>query len=251
MSEPTTDPNLAPVGTPVGVATMSSGLREATHFHDWTFEWIEPYVSGRVLDVGGGTANHLLRLTDRELVSVELGADEVAALRQRFAHVPRWSFVEGDFTDPGLVAELGPESFDTVLSCNVFEHIERDDLAFAHAAALLRPGGSLVLLLPAHQALYGSMDRLAGHHRRYDKSLARARLASAGLELAELRYVNVLGALGWWVNGRMPHRDLSSGSINAQIGLFDRYVVPVLRRLERGRSMPLGQSLLCVGRKPR
>jgi SAM-dependent methyltransferase len=238
------------IPSPVGVDTMSSGLRAAKNFHDWTFEWIRPFVRGRVLDIGGGTANHLLRLTDHELVSVELGAGEVEQLRRRFAHVPRWSFECGDITDPELISRLGEQTFDTVLSCNVFEHIERDDLAFSHAAKLLRPGGSIVLVLPAHRALYGSMDELAGHHRRYDKDLARARLVDAGLEPTELRYVNALGAVGWFVNGRMPHRNLSSGSINAQIGIFDRFVVPVLRRLERGRSLPVGQSLLCVGTTP-
>jgi hypothetical protein len=66
-----------------------------------------------------------------------------------------------------------------------------------------------------------------------------------------LRYVNVMGAIGWFVNNRLlSHRDLSSGSINAQIHLFDRFLIPVLRRLEGARAMPFGQSLLAVGRRP-
>jgi hypothetical protein len=66
-----------------------------------------------------------------------------------------------------------------------------------------------------------------------------------------LRYVNLVGALGWFVNSRLvDHRDLSAASINSQIHLFDRLAVPLLRRLEGKRSMPIGQSLVCVGRKP-
>lgn len=236
---------------PIGRETMSSGLVEATNYHRWNYEWIAPYVRGRVLDIGGGTGNHLAFLKSFEIVSIDLSEDCVRELRVRHRGNARWSFEAGDITDPGIIGRLGAERFDTVLSCNVFEHIPEDELAFAHAASLLRPGGRLVLLLPAHNWLYGSMDKLAGHFRRYSREAAAKRLADAGLEPEALRYVNMVGAVGWFVNNRLvQHEDLSSGSINSQIHLFDRYLIPVLRRLEGTRSMPFGQSLLCVGRKP-
>jgi SAM-dependent methyltransferase len=238
------------VDVPLGRETMSSGLEHAQNFHAWTHDWIGPHVRGRILDVGGGTANHL-RFFEREtVVSIDLSPEAVAELRERFRARPNWSFEVGDITSPETVARLGTESFDTVLSCNVFEHIPRDDLAFERAAQLLRPGGRLVLVLPAHQALFGSMDRLAGHFRRYERGRARAELVRVGLRPVDVRYVNLVGAVGWFVNNRLvSHDDLSSPAVNAQIGLFDRVLVPVLRRLEAGRSMPFGQSLLVVGEK--
>ncbi len=63
---------------------------------------------------------------------------------------------------------VGTGGFDTVLSCNVFEHRENEGLAFSHARDLLRPVGNLVLVLPVHPALFGPTDRLVGHARRYD-----------------------------------------------------------------------------------
>lgn len=230
---------------------MSSGLESAGNYHRWNFEWIEPYVRGRVLDIGGGTGNHLAFLKHAEIVSVDLSPEAVNELRKRHKELPNWSFEAGDIADPALVARLGPSGFDTVLSCNVFEHIPQDELAFAHAAELLKPGGHLVLLLPAHSWLYGSMDRLAGHFRRYTREMAASRLAEAGLEQVALKYVNLVGALGWFVNNRLvSHRDLSSPAINNQIQVFDRLLIPLLKRLEGKRNMPFGQSLICVGRKP-
>lgn len=206
---------------------------------------------GRILDVGGGTGNHLAFLRDAEIVSIDLSSEAVEELRAKHSDLPNWSFEAGDITDPALVDRLGAASFDTVLSCNVFEHIPDDALAFAHAAKLLKPGGRLVLLLPAHPRLYGSMDQLAGHFRRYTRKLAAARLAEAGLQQVELRYVNVVGALGWFVNNRLvAHRDLSAPAINRQIRMFDRMLIPLLMRLEGHRAMPFGQSLVCVGTKP-
>jgi SAM-dependent methyltransferase len=230
---------------------MSSGLEAATNYHRWNYEWIAPYVSGRILDIGGGTGNHIAFLRAAELVSIDLSEEVVDELRARYRDRPNWSFATGDITDVRLVETLGPSRFDTVLSCNVFEHIPNDEVAFAHAARLLKPGGRLVLLLPAHAWLFGSMDRLAGHFRRYSVADAGRRLAAAGLERVALRYVNLVGAFGWFVNNRMiPHRDLSSRSINSQIRVFDRFLIPVLKRIEGARHMPFGQSLICVGRKP-
>ena len=241
-----------PSDIPLGRATMSSGLESARNYHRWNFEWIEPYVHGRVLDIGGGTGNHLAYLKHAEVVSIDLSSEAVNELRTRHRDVPNWSFEAGDIIDPGLVARLGRSGFDTVLSCNVFEHIPNDTLAFAHAAELLKPGGYLVLLLPAHAWLFGSMDRLAGHFRRYTRGDAASKLTAAGLENVTLRYVNLVGALGWFVNNRLvAHRDLSSPTINGQIQAFDRLLIPVLKRLEGKRHMPIGQSLVCVGRKPR
>ena len=72
----------------------------------------------------------------------------------------------------------------------------------------------------------------------------------AGLEKASVKYVNLMGASGWFVNNRfVSHEDLSSTAINGQIRAFDRFLIPVLRRVEGTRGMPFGQSLLCVGRK--
>lgn len=236
---------------PVGRATMSSGLESATNYHRWNYEWIAPYVRGRILDIGGGTGNHIAFLKGAELVSIDLSPDSVAELRMRHRGLPNWSFEVGDITDSALVDRLGRASFDTVLSCNVFEHISRDDLAFAHAGHLLKPGGLLVLLLPAHLWLYGSMDQIAGHFRRYSARGATDKLEAAGFQPLILRYVNLVGALGWFVNNRMiSHRDLSSKSINSQIRVFDRLLIPILRRIEGSRCMPFGQSLVCVGRKP-
>ena len=229
---------------------MSSGLEFATNYHRWNFQWIEPYVGGRILDVGGGTGNHLAFLRHADIVSIDVSVQAVEELRSRHRDRSNWRFEVGDIADPAVVAQLGRSAFDTVLSCNVFEHIEHDELAFAHAAQVLRPGGRLVLLLPAHAFLYGSMDRLAGHFRRYDRAIATSRLTAAGLDPIELRYVNVVGGIGWLVNNRfLSHRNLSSRAINSQIHVFDRFLIPLLKRVEGKRHMPFGQSLICVGCK--
>lgn len=236
---------------PIGKDTMSSALVDAKNYHAWTSTWIMPYIHGRILDIGGGTGNHLSNLETYNLVSLDISNQCTATLQKRYESYKNWHFICGDITDPNIINILGKESFDTVLSCNVFEHIKNDKNAFDHATQLLKPNGRLILVLPAHQQLFGNMDRLAGHFRRYNRKLAIQRLKDYGLIPEKLRYVNMFGGIGWFINNRFfRHNNLSSSSINSQIRLFDRFIIPIIRFFEGNRSMPFGQSLICVGRKP-
>jgi SAM-dependent methyltransferase len=233
---------------PLGRSTISSGLHAATNYHEWVNSWAAPYLSGRILDIGSGTANHLQHLADRDLVSVDIDAAVIAELRERYAQRSNWRFEHVDISLSESIERLGRHSFDTVFSSNVLEHIPDDRAALRNAVELLRPRGRVVLLLPAHELLLGSMDRLAGHLRRYDRQRMLALFDELGIEPVRIRYVNLLGALGWFVNNRLiAHRDLSSPAINSQIALFDRFFVPLLRRLEGDRNLPFGQSILAVG----
>ena len=113
-------------------------------------------------------------------------------------------------------------------------------------AAALNPDGRLVLWVPALSQLYSDFDRRIGHHRRYTVKGLRRLLIDAGLDVVDIRYVNVFGSLAWWVvakkMGRVP---TTSGLVR----VFDRAFVPVLRRLEANRRPPFGQSVFCVARR--
>jgi SAM-dependent methyltransferase len=236
---------------PVGLATMSEALHSAQNYHAWHAEWISPFVKGRILDIGSGNANHLRGLEEYELVSVDIDDACIQTLRRRFHDQPNWRFEHIDVSKSGSLKKTDLGLFDTVFSSNVIEHIQDDVSVLKEAVTVLKPGGRMVLVLPALQFLFGKMDKLAGHHRRYDKTMLRLILRDLGLKEIELRYVNSVGALGWWVNGRMLNpKGLSTGAINSQIGLFDKWFVPFLRVLERGRSMPFGQSIVVVAQKP-
>src|SRR4030095_16649601 len=107
--------------------------------------------------------------------------------------------------------------------------------------------GCVVLQLPAHPWLYGRLDALAGHRRRYTARSIRERLLEAGLDVSLVKYFNRFGVLPWWVNGRLKPR-LDSALVGAQVRLFDRYLVPVSRALDAVVPLPFGQSLIAVGK---
>ena len=143
-----------------------------------------------------------------------------------------------------LEALEGVGEFDSILCFNVLEHVPDDEQALRGLRNELRPGGRLLLLVPAHHFLYGGFDRAAGHVRRYDRAPLRALLEDAGFELEQLRHVNPVGGLGWLARVRLrPGDDWPAASFRT----FDR-LVPVVRHLDRLR-LPFGLSLWAVARR--
>lgn len=80
------------------------------------------------------------------------------------------------------------EHFDVVALFDVLEHIEDDEVAVRKIHAMLRPGGRIILTVPAHRWLWSQIDRLANHYRRYNATGLSSLLRSAGFEVAESRY---------------------------------------------------------------
>lgn len=232
-----------------GAETMSSAIHLAVEYHRWFYELAEPYLGRRILDIGSGVGNHLPYFEGRELVCLDLSPEAVSRLAERFGG-PGREFIAGDISDPAVVETLRARRIDTATCFNVLEHIEDFRGALANAHDVLEPErGHLILIVPAHEFLYGAMDHLAGHYRRFNKRELSGVLREHGFEVVKARYVNALGAVGWLVNGRVfKPKSLSTASINTQLVLFSRFVVPGIKLMERKLSPPFGQSLLVVGR---
>jgi len=225
---------------------MSSALPEAVHYHRWVLDLIWPHLGGRLLEVGFGYGQYTRQLAGMvgELVSVDI---DPACLDIGPTLPENVRLAMADVSDPDFPRQVGPAGFDAAVCLNVLEHIEDDRQALGSLRASLEPGGRLLLLVPAHPALFGPMDRLAGHFRRYTRKMLAERLAQAELRVMMLRYVNPIGAIGWWCNARFHRPDsLSDPAINGQIRFFDKYVAPLSRLLTPCTSRLFGQSLWAV-----
>jgi SAM-dependent methyltransferase len=229
---------------------MSPSLAGARNYYAWIGERMRPYLGRRVLDIGGGHGALLDHVVDasRRVTSIDLSPACVAEMESRFPGAAFEARV-GDITDPSVADALAKERYDTILCVNVLEHIRGDADALRSMAGILRPaGGRLLLLVPAHPLLYGSPDRLAGHFRRYSRASLRSRLVEAGFRVEELAFFNSFGAVPYFVNSRLIRPRSLSGAVDTQIIWYDRYFIPVLRRLEANVRLPFGQSLIAVGR---
>lgn len=218
-------------------------MSRATNYFDWQADLVLPELGRRVIEIGCGMGNFTRLLLDRELVvALDCERECVEKIRTRFPALANLEAFTMDGADPRF-RDLRRFAPDSCVCLNVLEHIENDQAALDNMSAVLPRGGKAILLVPAHMALFGPIDRHLGHFRRYTKTMLRDRAAEAGFAVQKLRYMNFVGFFGWWANARLFSREEQS---EAQIELFDKRIVPVMRRLESIVAPPIGQSLLAI-----
>lgn len=225
------------------LAQALDALTEATNYADWIIDLAQAHLGSSMLELGAGHGTVTDRLLKHgKVAAADLSPRCVEVLREKYEEHPDVEVLHGD-----VATVTEGRSFDTVVLVNVLEHIEDDGDALRTILRGLRPGGTVVLFVPAFQALYSEFDRLVGHYRRYRKGELAALVKGAGFEVVEARYVNCVGALAWWVVARQLGKFPKS---RTAMRAYDRTVVPMIRALESRWTPPFGQSVLCIGRRP-
>jgi SAM-dependent methyltransferase len=222
-------------------------MSRANNYFAWQSRLVTRELGRRVVEVGCGLGNFTGMLLDREaVIAVDREPDCIQRLKERYPDRNNLHAFACDAGSPAF-SELVRFQADSCVCLNALEHMEDDGQALRGMASILGPGGVVVLLVPAFSALYGPIDSNLGHYRRYSRG-AIAKLAGAtGLRIKKAHYMNAAGFFGWWLNAHVLRRAAQS---ERQIEIFDRYVVPLLSRVEGLVRPPFGQSLFVVLEKP-
>jgi len=125
------------------------------------------------------------------------------------------------------------------------EHVERDAEALRNMYDALVPGGRAIILVPRGMWLYGTLDKVLGHYRRYSRAELTAKCETAGFQIEQLSSFNRVSVLPWFFNSRILRRR-HFGKL--QVKIFDS-TVWLWKRIDR--LIPgSGLSLIMVARKP-
>jgi SAM-dependent methyltransferase len=222
-------------------------LGTSKYFFDWVLDAFEPFLKGRVLEVGAGTGTITRRLIER-YPDVTVAALEPAdnMFRELEPYAAVTDRVEAFKTTLGEYRISPQHRFDAVLYVNVLEHIEQDARELHLAAGALRPGGALLVFGPALEWLYSELDYKAGHYRRYSLPRLRAIVEAAGLEVERLYHFDALGVAPYFLVYRVLRRSSISGST---MWGYDRVVVPASRALQQVvPNPPVGKNFLLIAR---
>jgi SAM-dependent methyltransferase len=214
-------------------------------------ERLELGSGARLLEVGAGTGGNLdLLARFGEVWGVEPSAVGAALGRRQWAgRVLRARAAELPFRD---------RSFDVVAALDVLEHLHDDLAALDEFRRVLRPGGFVVLHVPAYRALWGHEDVVSGHLRRYRAREVGRLLAAAGLEAVHLGYANALllpvvapikvAKRLWFGTGR-PRPDIARLP-PAPLNRFLTALVEAEAEVAAASELPFGVSVLAAARRP-
>ena len=229
-----------------GYSTLAHLEAGAPNYNRWLAGAFRKWAGARVLEIGAGIGTITAHLAPgRELVTAfEIDPFYVRRLKNRFRGSPQVEPYQGDVAMADWKA-LQARRFDTIVLSNVLEHIPDDAGAVQTFAKILPAGGALILFVPALPALFGSLDEAVGHHRRYTATSLRAVLEKNGFEVEVLQWMNLVGIPGWFVNGTVLKRRVLPP---LQVRLYD-LLAPTLASLEAQTKLPVGLSLLAVGRR--
>jgi glycosyltransferase involved in cell wall biosynthesis len=229
---------------PYGRGVLNN-LTGTPQYLSWVARKLRPHVGDEVLEVGAGIGNISGRLMGRRVLYVAAEKDplHLHALRNRFLRTPN---VVVQRIDPELPQDLAglANCFDTVLCLNVLEYLDDAGYAVSLLRATLKPGGTLVVLVPHCPSLFGTLDESLGHKRRYSSRDARQMLESEGFTVETTYNFNKAGTPPWLAYSRL----FGSKIINKPVlKIFDK-TVWVWRRLDALMPWP-GLSLIIVARK--
>ena len=217
---------------------------------DALLDGIDLLGSGSILEAGCGTGGNLATLARRgKLSAFEPHLDALAFARSRH---PSIDILEGALPD---ALPFPGGTFDLVAALDVLEHV-RDDLGSARALVqLTKPGGWLLVTVPAHQALWGSHDRRLHHLRRYGRAQMLSLFSQADVDVIRVAPFNVVLsplAMVYRVAERIAGLDLGNqerlppAALN---GLFSMAFGAEARLMRRGVNLPFGLSYAVLLRR--
>jgi len=226
-------------------------MSSMTRYNRWIYETFSPYLGPNVFEAGCGNGNISRYVAQdpriQRFVGVDLSKSFCEKLQKELGSTPekKFEFLPRDLQELNA-AEFSTQPFDSIVCSNVLEHIQNDLKLLNTFNAILKPGGHLLLQVPAFPWLFGSIDVIDHHYRRYTRQDLLPKLKLAGFKIHKAFYFNVLGIAAWIWHGKVlkltTHRE-------NELKWGDR-IVPFLQKMESLIHPPIGLSLFAIAQKP-
>ncbi len=214
-------------------------MKNATRYNDFLLGLIRKYsVGSQVLDHGAGAGTFAGPISQGDMSVLCMEPDD--SLRAELA--------QSGLDVAASLEEVAASPVDYAYSLNVLEHIKDDDKAIVDLYRCLKPGGCLLLYVPAFQILYSQMDQHVGHFRRYRRKQLVQLLQGAGFGVTAAYYADSLGFLATLVYKLVGNR---SGTVGpGSVALYDSWIFPLSRIIDFLGAGSFGKNLVVVATKP-
>ena len=230
----------------MAIEEAQSILNNVVEYNQLIYEEYSRFVGQRVLEVGTASGNNARLLLDRNfLVLTDIHQSYIESLQYQYRDWENIHVRKFDASEISSFKEKDWEgTFDTIICLNVVEHIQDDAQVLKNFYRLLKQGGHCIILVPAHQKIYGAMDKCAGHYKRYCEKDLRTLFENAGFKLKQVAFFNPLAVAGWWFNGVILKRKTIPPF---QTKIFNK--ISFLIRWLKPLKLPFGISIIGIGEK--
>lgn len=219
----------------------------------WMYHTYQEYINDgdRIFDVGAGMGRMVKFYINRaaQITATDIFQMQVDYMNERFRRYANFNAVLWDIMKDEVGDYKG--KYDTVICINVLEHLKDDNLAIQKMKELLKPGGKLIIMVPALQKLYCSLDENVGHYRRYDKGDLQRLAKDNHLTIKKNIYFNQLGILPYWWKGKRKAKtkESFSSSLNENNSKIYNFASMLLEPVEKIILPRKGLSELIILRK--
>lgn len=218
------------------------------NFTKWVYDEICSHLKGDILEIGSGLGtysesiindfpNSMITLTD-------ISKPYLTNLETKFSS-KNVTVIKLDLNNHEDFVKIGYNKFDSIIAINVLEHVKNDEFALEELFKMLKTNGRLIILVPAYKLLYNVIDKSIGHWRRYTKKELKNKVTKNNFTIAKLYSFNMLGILGWYVNGNLCKKAKINKSAS---GIFDK-IIPMMKIVESISGKRIGLSIICFCKK--
>ncbi len=210
------------------------------------------YPEPKFLDIGCGTGfniAHLHQLGFDAVTGLDFSPDALSYCRSRH--------LTGLICGSAEHLPLRPGHYDIVLTLDIIEHLKEDQRALTDIFHALKPGGTLVIFVPAFQFLWSLQDEISHHKRRYTAEELKEKIHQAGFDLKKLTYANTFLFPVVWLGRIILKLFPQRFKITSENDLNPSWTNDVLYRIFQAElyclryvNFPFGVSIFCICEKP-
>ena len=229
----------------VGQETLNR-ISHMVKFNQWMFEIIEPGIGNKIIEVGCGIGNitEFLLTEKTQVIATDISDNYLDSVNNKFRENQNFQTEKWDISQPpsDMLREF---KADTVVCLNVLEHVGNDIDALKNINSTLTPNGRLMLLVPAYQWLYGTLDKELEHYKRYVYKDLKRILEVSGFEVEKHLYMNLAGIPGWWLSGKILKRKILPNNL---LTIYHK-MVSFFKLVEKITGQRVGLSIIAFARK--
>ena len=199
------------------------------------------YYKNNLLEIGAGIGSFTDKYTRniKNIFLTEIDKNNLNILKKKYQNDTNVTILESEVTKIS-------QKFNTICHFNVLEHVKEDKKEIINCLNKINKDGYLVILAPAHNELYGNLDREVGHYRRYKKSFFKDLNLSDG-KIVELKYMDCMGYILYYMNKLTYKNETYPSSL--KIFIWDKIFTSITILLDFLTAYRFGKNVLCVIKK--